>query len=374
MKKWLTSAALVSAVCFGGMTANAGIVLDYSDDVFFDGSNAIRTTARNALEAAVADINAVLDLNLGAITSTVFNGNSGGGTNLNFNFSLNYENPTTGVPGTSLPPITPVNPIPANEIRVFVGMRPLGGNTLGQGGSGGAGLQISGGIGSGSVQAAVDIAEANSQLRRDDGPTIFNFSGEVAGANYSFDIGPTIGNLWFDNDVTPADDVFDPITGEFTGLAIDSDAVLDNFWHFDHTTPVESSKFDFYSVALHEVLHSIGFGGSDTWDSLVSGTDWLGTEATTEFGTGTSLIDAGGAHIATGIMSPSLLDGSLQEVAMSPSISNGTRKGLTALDVAFLRDLGYTTNVTAIPEPSSSVLIAGVIGVAVMLRRRKRAA
>jgi hypothetical protein len=105
---------------------------------------------------------------------------------------------------------------------------------------------------------------------------------------------------------------------------------------------------------------------------LVSGADWLGPNAIAEFGTGTGLIDLGGSHIAPGIMSTNILTGNAQEVVMDPNISNGVRKGLTHLDVAFLRDLGY--NAVAIPEPSSFVLFA-VVGVAGMIvHRRKRSA
>lgn len=348
--------ALVSAICLTSTNAPAAIVLDYSNDTFFGGATSIRTTARNALEAAVADINAVLDLNLGAITNDTATGSFAGpfGTSTaSLDFSYSYTNPTTGA-GQVINDTT----LAANEIRIFVGMRPLSGTTLGQGGSGGIGVSAGTSAFPGEAQFAMDDAVANVQHRRGDGPTITTISGAVGGTTYSAAIGPTIGNLWFDNDVTG-------------GAGIDSDADLDAFWHFDHTTDVEFSKFDFYSVALHEVLHSIGFGGSQTWNSLTSGTTWLGTEAINEFGTGMGLIDAGGAHIAMNTMSISLVDGSMQEVAMDPDITNGTRKHLTLLDVAFLRDLGYTTNVVAIPEPSSFLLVATAVGVVAMVRRRK---
>lgn len=381
MKTRLISAALFCILCFTSPTARAGIVLDYTNDTFFTnltgGDSTIRQTARNALEAAVADVNAVLNLNLGAITNATANGNSGGGTNVNFNFSLSYGNPTTGAAVQNVSPI-----LPANQIRIFAGVRPQGGGTLAQGGSGGVGVSLSGQIGSGSVQTAFDNAVANSQLRRGDGPTIATLSGTASGGAFAFAVGPTIGSITFDNDVTSGGDVRDPITGDFTGLSVDSDSVLNNFWHFDHTTAVDPSKFDFYSVAIHETLHAIGFGGSQAWQELVSGldgittADWLGAEAIAEFGAadGTNLISPFGDHIASGILSTSLLDGSLQEVSLAPTISRGSRRGLTTLDVAFLRDLGFSTNVTAIPEPSSFIAIAGVVGIAAMMRRRKRPA
>jgi hypothetical protein len=47
-------------------------------------------------------------------------------------------------------------------------------------------------------------------------------------------------------------------------------------------------------------------------------------------------------------MSTSIVDGAPQEVVMDPSITQGSRKYLTALDLAFLRDIGYAT---IIPDP-----------------------
>ena len=51
-------------------------------------------------------------------------------------------------------------------------------------------------------------------------------------------------------------------------------------------------------------------------------------------------------------MSRRITDGTLQEVAIDPTITTGTRKFLTELDLAFLRDIGHTTivpNLTSTP-------------------------
>ena len=244
----------------------------------------------------------------------------------------------------------------ANEIRLFVGARNLIGSTLGKGGPGGAGIGISYSVGSGPISVAIAAAQASYQHRRGDGPTMLTLDGDVEGDNYTFGIGTTVSNLWFDSDTN--DD----------GTA-DDQATLEAAWHFDHTTTVADGKDDFYSVALHETLHALGVGGSETWEDLVSGTNWLGSEVIALNGTGTGVINPAGDHFAENLMSVRLSDGLAQKVVMDPDLLNGTRKELTQLDLAVLRDLGFST-VTAIPEPSGLFALT-VAGSLIALRRRR---
>lgn len=343
---------MILGSCVWGTPANGQIVVDYSHDNGFFSGNAAATAA---LEAAVADINAVLDLNLAEVTDDVTTGSSGGGTQIDFDFSYSYTNPTSGASET-------INntAIAAKEVRLFVGSQVLGGTTLGQGGPGGAGVSISGTIGSGSVADAISMAETLDQHGRGSGPTMLTLSGTVAGESYSFGIGTSVSNLWFDEDT---DNDGNP----------DSLPLLDSNWHFDHTTSVAAGKNDFYSVALHETLHAIGIGGSQSWDNLVSGTDFLGSEVIALHGTGTGIIDGGGGHFVSGLMSTRLSDGGTQEVAMDPNITTGTRKTLTLLDVAAIQDIGFNIqSVSAVPEPSSFLALAMMSSVCVMRRGRKR--
>ena len=68
-------------------------------------------------------------------------------------------------------------------------------------------------------------------------------------------------------------------------------------------------------------------------------------------------------------MSTRLSDGLAQEAVMDPTITVGTRKTLTELDLAFLRDLGFTT----VPEPSRMLLLfVGAVGL-LRIRRREMA-
>lgn len=337
-------------------SVQAGIVLDYrhADGTFLDenpGSASYNAAARAAVNAAAADINSVLSLNLAAISSTqTVTGTIPGVFDTNANISLggNYTNPTTGI-GTTIS-----IPLAANEIRIFVGTQALSGSTLGIGGFSTGGSFGGGGIESNWVDAvAAANAEGAAVFSRGDGPTMGTLTGTLTlgatPATFDTPVGPTLGNLSFDDDASTN-------------------------WHFDHTTAVAAGTSDLYSVALHEILHSIGVGASQSWDDLVSGQDWLGSEVIALAGTGDDLINAGGDHIEFGVMSTRISDGMMQEVVMDPNITQGTRKSLTQLDLAFLRDIGFDANsVSAVPEPGSFLALS-LIGFGSFAFRRRRAA
>ena len=321
---------------------NITIDYSYTTDSFFDNSpNGI--LAKSAVNAAALDISNAITSHLGAINTYNFNGSSDGGTTTtSFTATLEFNNPDTGI----ATPFT--DALAADQFIIFAGARPLGGATLGQGGPGATGYSGGGGGGFESEWIAT-VADAetkfNNTMNRGTAVLASSFSGNSTlgstTANYALNLAPTIGNLWFDND------------GSGT-------------WHYNHLTSVNSGESDLYSVALHEILHSLGFGISDSWKSFRSGTDWSGAEAIAENGgSGTGLVESGSGHISTGTMSTRITDGSAQEAAMDPSILTGTRKSLTELDLAFLRDLGYET----VPEPSTAALLA--FGLIAILRRRR---
>ena len=336
--------ALLFLLLASAISTDAAIVqLDYSYDAAngnFFGSN---PTAKASLEAAALDLGNAITGSLNAVTTDIYSGTNGS-TTATFDWKFNVNDPTTGTPVT-------VNTFTfaANSVTVAVGTRPLAGTTLGVGGPAGGGFSLTGGGFANQWVGAVAAAESasNAAMPRGGGPVIGTLSGSstLGGttANYSVRYGAMLGSLSFNSTST---------------------------FHYDSTTPVGAGENDFYSVALHELIHSIGFGTSETWTSLHSGTTWTGSNVIALEGTGANLVSADGGHIAEGRMSTRITNGTAQEAAMDPSLTVGTRKSLTQLDLAFLRDLGFTT----IPEPAPSVLGFGAGIVLLVTRRRKVAA
>ncbi|GAB5561587.1 MAG: hypothetical protein SynsKO_32340 [Synoicihabitans sp.] len=351
---------MIAGLTVTALSASAlTIELDYSHDAAGTDFFGTYTAAKSALEKAASDISDVLNSSLGEISTGNSESVSGssGSTTVNLDWRFSYTNPDDGSSET-LETFSRA----ADAITIFVGSRILGGSTLGQGGPGGAGFSL--GIGGfesewTAAMAAAETASNNIFSRGSQAPTIGNISGSSTfgstTANYSLNYGPVVGNLWFDRDTDNDGDT-------------DTGTELNDYWHFDHTTAVDSGKIDFYSVALHEILHAIGYGVSDTWSDNVSGTDWLGPNAIAEHGTGTGLIDGGGAHITASISSTVFQDGASQEVVMDPNISTGQRKFLTDLDIAILQDLNYS----AVPESGTFALLVGLVALGSVASRRRR--
>lgn len=201
----------------------------------------------------------------------------------------------------------------ADEIRIYVGGADLGVSTIGLGGPGGYGCS---GFGS-------FCADAESRGQ-----------GTVSGST------ATDFALW--------------------GGAISfSDSET---WHFGTTTSgLDSNETDFYSVALHEVAHVLGFGTADSFNALVSGGQFIGTEA------GTIALSSDEGHWAEG--TDSVINGIPQEAAMDPTIFVGERKGFTDLDFAAMKDIGW--EVSPVPEANTwAMMLAGLGLIGFVARRR----
>jgi hypothetical protein len=355
--KWiLFMGAAITWTC-GASALN--IQLDYSYDTTNENFFGLNPTAKAAVDAAAADLGSVIVSPLAAITTDKYSGTNGT-TIATWDWSLNYSDPRTGAAVTQ-----DTFSFAANTVTFYVGMRPLTGTTLGQGGPGssGFGISASGSPVENQWVGAVAAADASSDaaMKRGGGPIIGSYSGSLPPfgstvANYTLNRGSMIGNLSLDND------------SDNNGL-VDDATTLAAYWQYDHTTAVAPGKNDLYSVALHELMHALGFGSSATWDSLHSGTTWTGSNVLAlNGGSGVNMLSVDQSHIVDGYMSPTVSGGTSQEVAMDPSLTVGTRKYLTQMDLAFLRDLGYQT----VPEPSTAVLLAVSIGMVGAVRRRQR--
>jgi hypothetical protein len=306
------------------------LVMDYTYDSFF----AAHPTAKASLEAAAQDISNAITTSLGPTVDS--NSTTVHGTTVTFDFNFSYAQPASDATQTFDPAI-----LPANQVRIFVGLRNISsGTTIGMGGPGGFGYQVPSFSYSdpNDVSTAVHADEiaANANMGRGGGPIIGHLSGDLGLSNtsYTINFGSSVGNLWFDSDTNN-----DGVT--------DADATLNSFWQFDHTAPV-GGKNDFYSVALHELIHSLGFGTSQSWNALVSSPhNWLGPQVASLLGSGANTLGPDNDHVAEGLLSTRLSDGLAQEAVMDPALTQGTRKTLTRLDLAFLRDIGWQT----IPYP-----------------------
>jgi len=291
--------------------ATAQLTADFSlptSSTFFNNA-----TARRAVEAALADLDAVLNQNLGPISAsddTIVG--SSGNTTVTITITGEVQNPSTG---------NEVDvPVAVNRsvVRVYAGARQLGSNFAGVAGPGVPSFNLQFFGFPNELDAALNSAvnQTNTIFTRGEGPLISAQSNSLGGSPFQLNFGLGVASITIDDEI--------------------------NRFHLDHTTTPASDRVDLYSVVLHEALHAIGMGSSDQWDDLVSGNSWTGNQVIGLLGSGAGVLNADGAHVAVGNMTPRITDGLLQESALIPSIPTGQRIALTELDLAILRDIGFT--------------------------------
>jgi hypothetical protein len=259
------------------------IDLDFSLDTqsFFSTSTANGQAARAALQRASQFLGDRIVDNLSPITP-------GAGDS----WTTKFTHPGTGAADFAVNNLS----IAANTMKVYAGARDLSGGAIGLGGPGGY-------SGSGS-QSFLDALQYRGQS-----------GAQIASPT---DFGPWGGSIAFDN--TPQTQ-----------------------WNFSLAGPA-SGKNDFFTVALHEMAHVLGFGTSRSWGTFRSGNLFTGPKSKAQNG-GANVplydLEVPSSHWQVGTKSSVTTGGAQQEAAMSPSIVVGTRKLFTLLDFAGLDDIGW---------------------------------
>ena len=284
--------------------APSGHALDIVLDYRFDTANFFlgHPERQGVLEAATQ----AFELRL----ADVLTGINPGGNNT---WTQVFQHPGTGATQTLKDRV-----IAPGELRVFAGARQLGA-ALGIGGPGGANVSGS--------RNFIDTVLARGQ------------SGALA--QEPTDFGPWGGTITFD---------------------------LDAPWYFDPdvtTTEVFPLQHDFYSVAVHELAHLLGFGTADSWETHVAAPFFTGPASVSQNAGLPVPLHDDLAHWAEGTQGRLLGALVTQEASMDPTLTQGTRKYLTELDYAGLADVGWLV----IPEPSAALLLA-LSGSLVLTRRR----
>jgi hypothetical protein len=313
---------MVLALCGMLLASSASgvtIQIDYTYDTsnFFGSGNPSGSTAgtqaRTALEAAADFYSDVLEDTLAAIAvPPPFNSGSGTGR-VEWNWSLEFFHPSAADPSTK---VTLTNQyIPADVFRIFVGARDLPGNELG----------VVNGVG-----WSVDPVSTGGFTQQE--------INQLTSINNTF--------------VAAVSQRGEPAS-EYAawGGAISFDRIPNTSWHYRHDVPVVAGRSDLYSVALHEMAHTLGAGLGSIWNGLVSNGRFIGPEAVVEYGGTVPLRCASGQcdHWAEGTQSETFLTSVAQETLLDPTLAAGQRRLLTMLDAAALSDLGW--DVAPAPEP-----------------------
>jgi hypothetical protein len=203
-----------------------------------------------------------------------------------------------------------------------------------------------------------------------------------------------------------------------SGLGTGTGTINWNFFHdWDYDDSVSGGSFDFKAVAMHEVLHAMGFAGlikstgqggfnnasgtPDVWatfDQFLTNSaggrlvntsaEYVGSDILTN-GIGSDVyFDGANAKAANGgnrvhIYSPATFESgsslshldtdffTSDDFVMEHAVAAGpATRTLSAIEIGILMDLGYT--MAAIPEPATIALVfgAGALGLAAWRRRR----
>ncbi|MEM1446734.1 MAG: hypothetical protein AAGF84_11805 [Planctomycetota bacterium] len=298
-----------------GQATAINLVVDYTYDTqnFFGSGNpqglAGGNQARASLEAAADFFSVLLEDSLSSIEvpdpyfSQSFDGQ------VTWSWERRITSPGTGSP------LSFGGPIAQDEYVIYAGGRALSGSILGLGGPGGFSWSSnpSGGFTSQEINELNAITDA------------FGDAVETRGKASGFSSWG--GVVTFDSD--------------------------DTNWHFDHLSEPAFGESDFFSVAIHELGHAVGFGTADEWDALVNGGTFFGAASFAENGNVYPALSSDRAHWLEDTMSSVRGTGVAQETSMDPDLTIGTRKLWTDLDTAGLEDIGWEI---------AALVVAGLAG------------
>jgi hypothetical protein len=284
----LVAALWLAAAPAGGVT----LTFDYRYDSgnFFDPG----TQARATLEAAGSFYSSILNDTLSPIVAPSYNSQT---AHVEWTWTMGFLDPRSTSTTTLVDEI-----IAADEYRIFAGARAHPGTTLAVAAPGNAdwGRTTSGSLTSTDLQqrSAIDTAFDKAVEKRDEESGFAAWGGSIS----------------FDNDTN---------------------------WHVNYLTAPTSGKVDLFSVAIHELGHTLGLGTSADWSNLVSGSTFIGATAMTKYGAAVPL-SPDRNHWLEGLGSVVYGGAATQTAALTPGIAPGVRKKLTAIDAAALTDIGWS--------------------------------
>jgi hypothetical protein len=296
----LCVALLSAGLIFGGATPSPAVTITIDFDQFgtaglFNAGTPQGLQARAAVNAAASFYSDLLIDTLSPIDPPEYHN---GDVHVYWNWTMGLNHPNSSTTVTRVDEV-----FAADEFRVYVGARNLEGTTLGVG-----------------------------------SPGWMHSWGRLTPGNLSSTDRAAVEAI---------DDTFEAaITerGETTGFAAWGGSMsfdADTNWHLNHTTPVPAGKSDLFSVALHELGHALGFGASEDWNDLVSGSTFVGTAAMAGNG-GPVPLAADGSHWQNGLVSAIYGLSMFQTPLMTAGLPTGVRRRVTAVEVGALIDIGWS--------------------------------